>query len=188
MKIIFTCIVYWALSNSTIKAQQFAAYNTTSVPTLSKTELEAYRKNMWEEPPAAVGWVNDFGGLFNNEEELLLEEQIAHFEKRSGVEIAILSIDSLMIEKDKMEDYAMHILETWGIGKIDKDNGILICICPDYKLVKIVGGSGAKRYIKLQARHDLVKDCMAPYFTKKQYFDGTINAIKTIIINVDKSF
>jgi uncharacterized membrane protein YgcG len=187
MKPIYLFPLLMALCCSSIEAQPItASFTNNSEVSIAGATLEEYRKNLWEMPPAAEGWVNDYAGLFTSEEETQLESVIAHLEKKSGVEIAIISLDSLMVARDRMEEYSSHVLKTWGIGKIAKDNGILISICRDYKLVKIVSGAGAVHYVSSTRKKSLV-DFIIPFFNSNQYFDGTIKALRVIVKNIENS-
>ena len=185
MKHIYFSFLFMSLMYGSLNAQPLtASFTDNSAPVLSEPELNDYRKSIWEMPPAAEGWVNDFAGLFTSEDEIQLESLLAYFEKNSGVEIAIISIDSLMVEKEKMEDFSTHLLKTWGIGKLAKDNGILICICRDYRMVKIVSGAGAGQYLVGDGKQNLT-DLMIPFFMRQRYFEGTLHALKAIIKNSD---
>ena len=187
MKQIYLFAFMFAITLSTTNAQpintSFTGNSETFIPPVT---LQEYRQQLWDMPPAAEGWVNDYAGLFNAVEEEELESLLAHLEKRSGVEIAIVSLDSLMVEKDKMEDYSTHVLKTWGIGKIAKNSGILIAICRDYKQVKIVSGAGAQHYIMGDGNAGLT-GLMVPFFNRNEYFAGTLRALKTIMANIDNS-
>lgn len=183
MKIFFTLIFIVSIITN-LQAQQFASQQSTNQSVLTYNELAEYRKTMWEEPPAALGWVNDFAGIFSNEEEFLLEKQISHFEKKTSVEISIITIDSLMVSKQNMQAFTHHLLQSWGIGKAEKSNGIVICICPDYKLVKIADGAGMERYISPSAREQILKQFMLPYFSQQLYYPGVKTTVDSIMDSV----
>ena len=174
MKQIYLLALILTISFANTKAQPiYTSFPVNSETLIAPATLQEYRQDMWDMPPAAEGWVNDYAGLFSVEEEEELESLLAHLEKRTGVEIAIISLDSLMVEKDKMQDFSTHVLKTWGIGKIAKNNGILLSICRDYKQVNIVSGAGAQHYIMGDGKVGLTA-LMVPFFNRNQYFAGTL--------------
>ncbi|RYE57703.1 MAG: TPM domain-containing protein [Sphingobacteriales bacterium] len=187
MKHIYLIAFLLAITLSTAEAQPiFTSFSNNSETTIPTATLQEYRQSMWDMPPAAEGWVNDYAGLFNAVEEEQIESLLAHLKKRTGVEIAVISLDSLMVEKDKMEDFSTHVLNAWGIGKIAKNNGILISICRDYRIVKIVSGAGAQQYLVGEGRSGLT-GLMVPFFKRHQYYAGTLRALKAIMRNVENN-
>ena len=112
-------ILYLSLFSfvSNITAQSVPNYHLYEKMTIS--ELETYRQSIWDSLPA-IGWVNDFEGLFSSNEEDSLESMLQHFEKETSVEIAIVTVDSNMVQKDRFNDLSDHLLRVWGIGKFAK--------------------------------------------------------------------
>ena len=129
MKIFFTFFIFTLLSCFSTSAQNVPNY----IPyrTMTPHELLTYRHSVWDTLPAAVGWVNDFEGLYDRNQEDSIETILEHFERKTTIEIAIVTVDSNMVARDKFDEFAYRLLKIWGIGTIDKSNGIVICICKD---------------------------------------------------------
>jgi uncharacterized protein len=69
-------------------------------------------------------WVTDNGNFYTTEEEVQLNKIISDYEKKTSIEIGLITIDSL---GDKsIEEYTDEQFNQIGIGKKGADNGILI--------------------------------------------------------------
>lgn len=152
---------------------------------LSRKELADYRQSIWDSIPAAVGWVNDFAGIFTNDQEQTLEDLVEHFEKKTSIEIAIVTLDTNMVEQPKLTKLTDRILKIWGIGKTMKRNGVLICICSGYKEIKISTDVGIEKYMNETEKLDIIKKYFVPLYEKNRYYDGTFSGLNALIKKID---
>ena len=98
------------------------------------------KDNYWENMPKPKGWVNDFENILTIEEEKTLDSLIADYEKRTTIEISIVTIPISATDKERFDELTLHIAKTWGVGKKGNDNGILIGISMIlYSLLKTDG-------------------------------------------------
>lgn len=153
---------------------------------MTSTELLNYRQFIWDSLPGAVGWVNDFGGLLKNDEENHLESIIAHFEKKTTIEIMIVTIDTNMVSKEKFKDFSDRLLKIWGIGKASKRNGIVITICSGYHETQISTDFGIDKYMSELRKAQILKKSFIPYFEKNLFYTGTLNGLNTLIKELSK--
>ena len=185
MKIFFT-LFFLLVCQFSSSAQAIPNYFEYS--SMSPQQLRIYRQNLWDTLPAAIGWVNDFGDLFTEEQERELEKTLAHFEKSTSVEIAIVTLDSNMVASDKFNDYSYRLMKIWGIGKISKSNGMLICICKDYKKICVTTDFGIDRFISETEKNKMIKKDFIPYFTKNDYYDGTSFGLNALVSKISKGW
>ena len=73
-----------------------------------------------------AGYVNDFAHVLSPGNAQVLEAYSARLEQATGVQLAIVLVDSL--EGDPVEDVANRLYREWGIGKKGKDEGALILL------------------------------------------------------------
>lgn len=71
-----------------------------------------------------TGYVNDFARALDAASAQRLEAYCANLERTTGVQMAIVLVDSL--EGEPIEDVANRLYRQWGIGKKGKDEGILL--------------------------------------------------------------
>ena len=72
------------------------------------------------------GYVSDFAHVLDNSSRAAVEEYAGRVEQATGVQMAIVTIDSL--EGDPIEDVANSLFRKWGIGKKGKDEGVLLLL------------------------------------------------------------
>lgn len=186
MRIFFTFLFILFFFDVSVTAQRVPNYNPYR--TMTPSELQVYRQSIWDTLPAAIGWVNDFEGLYDKEQEDSLESIIQHFEKKTTIEIAIVSVDSNMVALDKFNEFAYRLLKIWGIGKITKSNGMVICICKDYKTIYISSDFGLDNYLDGYDKYKIITKSVIPYFKKNNYFMGTISGLNAILNKIDKKW
>jgi uncharacterized protein len=173
---LFAAFIFVALWDN-VKGQMLP--DASPLRLMNSDELSQYRHSIWDSLPAAIGWVNDFGELFKNHEEDTLESLIAHFEKKTTIEIMIVTIDTNMVAKDSIKKFATRLLKLWGIGKIFQRNGIVICICSGYHDIRISTGAGIM--MDERGKVALLKKYFIPYYKKDQYYEGTFNGLKALM-------
>ena len=168
---------------SDVAAQSVPNYNFYKKMTPS--ELQTYRQSIWDSLPA-IGWVNDFEGLFTTNEEDSLESMLQHFEKETSVEIAIVTVDSNMVQKERFNDLSDHLLKIWGIGKFAKKNGIVICISRQYRKLFISTGVGIATFMDDSEKYRIISATFIPPFNQYEYFQGTLSGLSELMNKVAK--
>lgn len=168
-------ILFFAFS---MKAQTTDSLKLESKKSVS---LESYRQVFWDNLPKPHNWTNDYENLFSKEEEIKLNQIISDFEKETTVEIAIVTIDTFKVSKEKFEDLSLHIARTWGVGKKEKSNGILIAISKGYLKIRIQNGDGIVLFLSDDETAKIIRNDIIPYFKKEDYFEGTKAGILKLI-------
>ncbi|HLH01086.1 MAG TPA: TPM domain-containing protein [Bryobacteraceae bacterium] len=72
------------------------------------------------------GYVSDFGHVLDPTSRAQLEEYAGRVEQATGVQMALVTIDSL--DGEPIEDVANSLYRKWGVGKRGKDEGILLLL------------------------------------------------------------
>ena len=79
-------------------------------------------------------------------------------------------------------------MKIWGIGKISKSNGVLICICKDYKKICVTTDFGIDRFISENEKNKMIKKDFIPYFTKNDYYEGTSFGLNALVSKIEKGW
>src|SRR5665811_1745861 len=90
--------------------------------------------------PAPQGRVSDFAGVLKPGVLVHLLQTIQQVESKTSAEIAVVTVPSL--DGLTVEDYAVQLFKKWGIGKKNKDNGLLVLVCPSEHKARIEVGYG----------------------------------------------
>src|SRR5882724_5399965 len=78
--------------------------------------------------PDHNGYVNDFAGRLSADDRLQLENKVRRYERASSNEVAVAIVKSL--EGQTVEMYGDRLFKAWGIGKKDRNNGVLLVWAP----------------------------------------------------------
>lgn len=126
------------------------------------------------ERPSPPKLVNDLADILSPEEERTLENKLVALDDSTGNQIAILTITDL---KDYQPwEFGHMVIEQWGIGQKDKNNGVVILVKPktpsENGQLHISVGYGLEGAIPDAVANQISDNEMIPYFKQNRYFDG----------------
>ncbi|WP_207495659.1 TPM domain-containing protein [Aridibaculum aurantiacum] len=143
--------------------------------------INLFRQIFWDSLPQPSGYVNDYENLYTDDEEDILDSLILDFEKRTTVQMAIVTFDTLMMTKDSLDALTLRIAKYWGVGQKEKNNGVLIGISRGYRKIRIQNGYGIEKVLTDGETKEVVDKAFIPAFRQGRYFDGTLNGLKTLM-------
>ncbi len=129
--------------------------------------------------PSPTGYVNDFAGVLDPATKNQLEQLLTAFEAKTDEEVAVATVKSL--GGRPIEDYAVDLYKTWGIGKKGKDNGILVLVAPDDRQVRIEVGYGLEGVINDAMAGRIIRDKMIPAFKEGNFNAGIALGTQTVV-------
>jgi len=124
-----------------------------------------------------TNWVSDLGNFYTPEQEANLNGTISAYEKKTSIEIGVVTIDSL--GDNSIEQFALDQFNRLGIGKKGADNGILIVFSMKDRKSRIEVGNGMEAFFTDGDSHDALQ-VVKPYFRAGDYATGTSECIKFI--------
>jgi uncharacterized protein len=125
------------------------------------------------EVPYLGGRVNDLAGLLSEGFVSRLVASLESLERETGAQVAVLTVPSL--EGDPIEDFSMRVVETWKLGGERADNGVLVLIARDERLVRIEVGYGLEGALTDVESGRIISGLMTPRFRAGD-FDGGVGA------------
>lgn len=117
-----------------------------------------------------TGWVNDYTGLLTTEQVNSLNNKIANFEKKTDIELTFAIVPTL--EDRDIESYANELFKKWGVGKKDRNNGLLVVIAPNERKWRVEVGYGLEAYLTDYQSQELAEGNFKPNFRAGDYFSG----------------
>jgi len=160
MKQLFTIL-------TTILFVVFVAYGQTSSQSANSNDSS-------DNLPKAIGYINDFENIFTDRQEKILDSLVRVFEKQTTIEIAIVTLDSSVTNKEEFDDYTLRLANYWGVGKKDKDNGILIGISSSLRKIRIQNGYGIENILTNEETKQIIDNYFIPNFKTGDFFEGTM--------------
>lgn len=129
--------------------------------------------------PEPVGFVNDFAGILKQEERAEIEEILKDFEAQTSNEISIAIVPSL--EGLDSFTYSQELFTKWGIGKKDKNNGIVFLISVNDRFAFINVGKGLEGVLPDSLTGTILRQEIFPKFKDADYFGGVKNGVSAIV-------
>ena len=129
--------------------------------------------------PFLSGRVVDEAGMIPEDARLRIEQKLAAFEKSTGTQVAVLTVASL--DGDPIEDYSMRVVETWKLGKKEKDNGVLLLVAEQDRKMRIEVGYGLEGELTDLESGRIVDNVIRPDFQKGDFAGGIEHGVDAIL-------
>lgn len=113
------------------------------------------------------------------EQKTALAGQIADERAKSGNQIAIVIVPSL--QDESLEEYSLAIARDWGIGTGENNNGVLLVIAKDDRLLRIEVGTGLEGVLTDVQSGRIIRNDIAPPFKEGKYYEGVQAGLTSII-------
>lgn len=139
------------------------------------------QEHLQDSLPEPHGYVNDFEALFSESEQQTLDSLLEDFEKRTSIQIAVITIDTSMTTIDSLEAFTLKIGNYWGVGQKDKNNGVVIGISQAYRKISIQNGYGIEKILSDTETKEIIDTAFIPSFRDADYFKGTLTGVKSLM-------
>ncbi len=126
----------------------------------------------------------DSANVLNDNEELRLTQKINDLQTRIGSQVSILTITSLH-GKD-LDKYSLRVAEKLQLGRPDFNDGLLITAALAERQIRIEVGTGLEQIIRDEVATSIIRERIAPHFSKGRLFKGFDSAIDSITHLIDK--
>ena len=125
--------------------------------------------------PEPDGYVTDLAGLIDQGTEMKLEQFLREFEQSDSTQLTVLTIPSL--ENAAIEDYALQVAETWGIGQEEQDNGALLLVAQAERRIRIEVGYGLEGRLTDLLAGRIIDNEIAPRFRAENFEGGIVAGV-----------
>lgn len=124
----------------------------------------------------------EFPNFLNAQQEKELEDTLRALSNNSSNQICVVIIDD--IGGTAASDYAVQLLNKWGVGQKDKNNGVVILVKPaasagDRELAISVGYGLEGAITDLETKH-ISENEIIPEFKQGNYFAGLMNGCRAL--------
>jgi len=129
--------------------------------------------------PNPVGYVNDFANILSKSEKDTLNAKLSRFENETSIEIAVVTVTSL--QGYSIERFTLGLANAWGVGKKSTNNGVVLLIAPNERMVRIEAGTGLMNKLTDSASREIIQEVIIPEIKSKRMNSGIINGIDAIV-------
>lgn len=131
------------------------------------------------EVPKLTGYVNDLADIITPATEQKIEQFLRGFEASDSTQLVILTLDSL--EGESLEEYSLRVAEGWQIGQKGKDNGALLLIAKQERLMRIEVGYGLEGKLTDLLAGRIIDQEIKPRFQVADFDGGVIAGVNAMV-------
>lgn len=131
------------------------------------------------EKPEPVKYVNDLAGVFSPQEAFSLERFLRDYYDSTSTQIAVVTVPTL--DGMDVSDYAIKLGEKWGVGKADKDNGVVFLVAPNERKMFIATGYGVEEKLTDVFLSRIRENFILPYFKNQDYYGGVNIGVEKMV-------
>jgi uncharacterized protein len=162
-----------AVSASWIWATVFVALAATS---MSGAEPLTAIPN----PRVTAGtWVTDMPRALRAETVARLNQSIGEIERTHGIEMAVVVVRSL--DGLSIEDFAEQLFQRWGIGKKQRDNGLLFLWSTGDRKVRVEVGYGLEGVLPDGKAGAILDSYVIPRFKAGEFDAGVVAGVDAVL-------
>jgi uncharacterized protein len=138
------------------------------------------------EVPFLAGRVNDTANMLSSKTINALEALLKAHEDSTSNQVVVLTISSL--QGEALEEYSIKVVDTWKLGRKDKDNGVLLLIARDDRKVRIEVGNGLEGDLPDITCGHIIRNEIVPRFRNSDYEGGIRAGVSAILGAINGSY
>jgi len=166
----------WAATSKYVLPTLFLLFSFFSAALFAQNDA-----NLFPPKPEPAVYVHDYAGWLSPGQKAALEQKLRTYWDSTSTQVVV------MIRKDigdyDKSSYAFELGKRWGIGRADKDNGVVMLIKsdPPDRGIFIATGYGAEGALPDITAGQIIRNTMGPYFRQGQYYEGIDAGLNDII-------
>ncbi len=137
--------------------------------------------------PSELLYVTDNANILSDETKNYLVKQNEILYEATGAQIAILTIDAIPNGYDS-ETYSYTVLDHWGVGSSEKNNGVVILLVPGEGKFWIAQGAGLDKTLSSYVLNKIIDKDLADDFDNGNYDKAITNTFNSIVKLINKSY
>lgn len=130
--------------------------------------------------------VSDFAGIIDSRYIKKIDKVIRDIECRTTIEVAVVTIESL--KGEPIEKFALRLFNRFGVGKQNKNNGILILLSRDDNKFRIEVGLGLEKIVTKDILKNLKQNFIMPSFKHKKFGKGILKFVDAVADKVSEGW
>lgn len=134
--------------------------------------------------PEPVGFVNDFSSILTQDQIDTLETMIRVHQQRTTNEIAVVTIKD-MAPYENIYDFSFDLANAWGVGVIEKNNGVVIVLNDSLGMVRINTGLGIEAMVPDSSIQKIIDNSMLPFFSEGALYEGLREGTQAVISTLE---
>jgi uncharacterized protein len=136
--------------------------------------------------PPLTGRVVDLANVISPVQEAALAEQLAAHETRNSNQVVVATLPSL--QGYGIDRFAVDLLRAWGLGRKDRNNGVLLLVAPTEREVRIEVGYGLEGTLTDALSSDIIHSRILPRFRAGDLPGGISSGVDAILSVIEGTY
>eukprot|EP00668_Euglena_longa_P031800 GGOE01041058.1.p1 GENE.GGOE01041058.1~~GGOE01041058.1.p1 ORF type:complete len:368 (-),score=68.33 GGOE01041058.1:268-1371(-) len=124
-------------------------------------------------------WVTDLGGYLSLEAVREINLIIGDIKKELGYEIGLALLSGMHPKEAGIKEFTENVFNHWGIGAQGKQNGILMLLSINDRVMRIQTGAGSKEALSDFKCQNVIEE-MKPFLKREDYDGACIHGFRLI--------
>jgi len=154
-----------------------SAQETESKKTTTESEYSGMENSTF---PKSIGIINDYGQVFMEAQRTELAKILYDYDIETTRQIVIVTIDSINPYND-IQKYATDLGQTWGVGTVEKNNGLTIVVCNPCRQIGIATGTGTELILTDEICKEVIDKTIIPEFKNGEFYNGIKDGVIKLI-------
>jgi uncharacterized protein len=129
--------------------------------------------------PPLTGRVVDEANLLSPATRAQLTERLAQHERETSNQLVVVTLKSL--RGLPVEDYGYQLGRAWGIGREQRNNGVLLIVAPEEREVRIEVGYGLEGALTDVQSHTIIQSAILPRFREGKFEAGIVEGVDALL-------
>ena len=131
-------------------------------------------------------FVNDFADVLSAQTEQEIVELGRALQQQTGAQAVAVTVPSL--GGQSVEDYAIDLANSWGIGQAEEDNGVLILIAVEERKLRVEVGLGLEGALPDGKTGRIMDEYMTPSLRQNDYSTGMLEGYKAVASQIYQEY
>lgn len=145
----------------------------------------------WAQPqippvPTSSIYVQDYAGVLSGDTKARINNLGSQVAAKTKAQVVVVTVKSL--EGAPIDEYALGLLRTWGIGDKQLNNGVLMLVAVNDRKSRIEVGYGLEGALPDAKTGRFQDEYMIPHFQRGDYNAGVYNGYLALISTVAQEY
>ncbi|MDF2440386.1 MAG: uncharacterized protein JWN98_1370 [Abditibacteriota bacterium] len=129
-------------------------------------------------------WVNDMARVLDGGAERRLNALLNGLERRTSAEMAVVTIRRT--DGSTPKQFATRLFNRWGIGKRNRNNGVLMLLVMDERRIEVETGTGMQKLLPDRSVQQLLTERVVPHFRDDDYAGGIYAGTQALVQMIER--
>ena len=130
--------------------------------------------------------IYDTAGVIDDGAEQRLERDVHELWRKAGVSIVVVTLPAL--EGETIDQFAVRVGQTWGVGKRGEDKGLVVAFSRDDRKIFVATGYGTEGYLNDGRVGQILDQTAIPALRANRFSDGLTALVDAFVADSARQF